>query len=100
MLPKTFWATFITYEEAERYGKQLDALLAQGIVPESLLKPAAKPFVSWSVDRRVAEYGRANDVPVSDLKNPGHGEGAAYRCGNVKHELRPGRTVDTPDDAG
>jgi hypothetical protein len=68
LLPKTFWATFSTYEEAERYGRQLDALLAQGVVPESLLKTGAKPSVSWSVDRCVAEYARGNDVPVSDLK--------------------------------
>lgn len=68
LLPKSYWVTLATYEEAERFGTQLDALLAQGIVPESLLKAGAKPSVSWSVDRCVAEYARANDVPVSDLK--------------------------------
>jgi len=68
LLPKTFWATFLTYEEAERFGKHLDALLAQGIVPEALLNEKAKPSQSWSVDRCVSEYLRANDVPVSDLK--------------------------------
>jgi integrase len=68
LLPKTIWATFCSYEEAERYGAQVDALLKQGIVPESLLKAGARPSVSWSVERCVAEYGRANDVPLSDLK--------------------------------
>ena len=68
LLPKTFWATFLTYEEAERFGTHLDALLAQGIVPEVMLTERAKPSQSWSIDRCVAEYLRANDVPVSDLK--------------------------------
>ena len=68
LLPKTFWATFVNYEEAERFGKQLESLLAQGIVPESLHKLATRPSASWSVDRCVAEYVRGNDVPVSDLK--------------------------------
>ncbi len=68
LLPKTFWMTFSTYEEAERFGQHVDGLLAQGIVPESFHKAAAKPSASWSVDRCIAEYVRGNDVPVSDLK--------------------------------
>src|SRR5690349_15679713 len=68
LLPKTFWSTFPSYEEAERYGAQLDGLLAQGIVPVSLLTPHSRPSVSWSIDRCLAEYGRENHVPVSDLK--------------------------------
>ncbi len=68
LLPKTFWATFASYEEAERFGKHLDALLAQGIVPESLHQAAPKPSASWSVDRCVAEYVRANSVPLSEVK--------------------------------
>lgn len=32
LLPKTFWATFATHEQATQYGDQLERLLAQGIV--------------------------------------------------------------------
>jgi hypothetical protein len=29
-LPKTLWATFDTFEQADAYAKQLEGLLAQG----------------------------------------------------------------------
>ncbi|WP_164557949.1 site-specific integrase [Massilia atriviolacea] len=68
LLPKTFWATFDTFEEAKRYGQQLDGLLAQGIVPASLLEPRKGPSTSWSLKRCIAEYVRANTLPVSETK--------------------------------
>lgn len=37
LLPKRLWITFDDYATAEQYGKQLESLLAQGIVPASLL---------------------------------------------------------------
>ncbi len=46
LLPKTFWATFDTDDEAQRYGQQLEGLLAQGIVPASLPAPRAGPSTS------------------------------------------------------
>jgi hypothetical protein len=33
LLPKDFWATFDTRDAAEQYRQQLEALLAQGVVP-------------------------------------------------------------------
>lgn len=51
LLPKALWATFDDYETAERYGKQLEGLLAQGIVPAALLeKPSSKQEI-WTVHR-------------------------------------------------
>ena len=38
LLPKTLWATFDTFEQADAYGRQLEGLLAQGIVPAALLE--------------------------------------------------------------
>ena len=68
LLPKPLWATFDDYETAERYGKQLEGLLAQGIVPAALLeKPGPRQEV-WTVHRCVAEYLRHNSVPLSDQK--------------------------------
>jgi integrase len=68
LLPKPLWATFDDYETAERYGKQLEGLLAQGIVPAALLeKPSPKQEI-WTVHRCVAEYLRHNAVPLSDQK--------------------------------
>ncbi|MDQ1835605.1 site-specific integrase, partial [Massilia scottii] len=68
LLPKTFWATFDTFDEAQRYGQQLDGLLAQGIVPTSLLEPRKGPSTSWSLKRCITEYVRANTLPVSETK--------------------------------
>jgi hypothetical protein len=41
LLPKDFWATFDTRDAAEQYGLQLEALLAQGIVPAALFKSSS-----------------------------------------------------------
>ena len=68
LLPKTFWATFDTFEQAEQYGHQLERLLAQGIVPAALLEQAPSRPASWAIGRCISEYIRNNPVPVSDVK--------------------------------
>lgn len=68
LLPKDFWATFDTREAAEQYGRQLEALLAQGVVPVSLLERGKVGQPIWTIQRCVAEYLRANSVPDSDTR--------------------------------
>lgn len=68
LLPKRLWITFDDYETAEQYGKQLESLLAQGIVPASLLEKKSSKGEVWTVHRCVAEYRRHNSVPLSDQK--------------------------------
>ncbi len=68
LLPKTLWATFDSHEQAQAYGKQLEALLAQGIVPASLLERTKPTQEIWTVSRCIAGYIRNNSVPVSDVK--------------------------------
>ena len=68
LLPKTFWATFDTFEQADQYGHQLERLLAQGIVPAALLEQAPPKRTSWTIGRCIVEYIRDNPVPVSDIK--------------------------------
>lgn len=68
LLPKTFWATFDTYEQAEQYGAQLERLLGQGIVPASLLEQRLPKRTAWTIARCIAQYIRHNAVPVSDVK--------------------------------
>lgn len=68
LLPKPFWATFDTYEQAEQYGAQLERLLGQGIVPASLLEQAPPKRTAWTIARCIAKYLRHNAVPVSDIK--------------------------------
>ncbi len=68
LLPKTLWATFDTFEQADAYARQLEGLLAQGIVPASLLERSTGNREIWTVSRCIAEYIRHNDVPVSDTK--------------------------------
>jgi hypothetical protein len=70
LLPKTFWATFDTHEFADAYATQLEALLAQGIVPVSLLERDSALQETWMVARCMAEYIRNNDVPVSGSSRP------------------------------
>ena len=48
---------------------QLDALLAQGIVPQALLERSAPKREIWTVQRAVIEYIRNNLVPLSDLES-------------------------------
>lgn len=68
LLPKDLWATFDTYDAADQYGKQLEGLLAQGVVPTALLERTKSTQVIWTVHRCVAEYIRDNAVPVSEIK--------------------------------
>ena len=68
LLPKVFWATFDTHEQAAQYGEQLERLLAQGIVPASLLEQAPPKRSAWTIGRCIVEYLRHNPVPVSDVK--------------------------------
>jgi hypothetical protein len=68
LLPKVFWATFDTYEQATQYGEQLERLLAQGIVPASLLDQGPPKRSAWTIGRCIVEYLRHNSVPVSDVK--------------------------------
>ena len=68
LLPKTLWATFDTFEQADAYGRQLEGLLAQGIVPAALLERTTPTREVWTVSRCIAEYVRNNNVPLSDIK--------------------------------
>lgn len=68
LLPKDLWATFDTREAAEQYTEQLEALLAQGIVPQALLERSAPKQEIWTVQRAIIEYIRNNPVPLSDQK--------------------------------
>jgi len=68
LLPKPLWATFDTREAAEQYGRQLEGLLAQGIVPAALLERETPKQEIWTVQRCIVEYLRHNSVPLSDQK--------------------------------
>lgn len=68
LLPKTLWLTFDERDVAEQYGAQLDGLLAQGIVPVSLLERSKSTREIWTIPRCIAEYLRNNSVPLSDIK--------------------------------
>lgn len=68
LLPKDLWATFDTREAAEQYGRQLEGLLAQGIVPAALLEREQPRNEIWTVQRCIAEYLRHNPVPLSEQK--------------------------------
>jgi integrase len=68
LLPKDLWATFDTREAAEQYGRQLEGLLAQGIVPAALLERDQPRQEIWTVQRCIAEYLRHNPVPLSEQK--------------------------------
>jgi integrase len=68
LLPKRLWATFDTYEQADQYGTQLERLLAQGIVPASLLEHEPARRTAWTIARCITEYIRHNAVPLSDIK--------------------------------
>lgn len=68
LLPKTLWATFDTFEQADAYARQLEGLLAQGIVPNTLLERSSPKQELWTISRCIAEYVRHNAVPHSDVK--------------------------------
>jgi hypothetical protein len=56
LLRKDLWATFDTRGAAEQYMQQLEALLAQGIVPAALLKRGNVKQEIWTVQRCILEY--------------------------------------------
>lgn len=68
LLPKPLYATFDSLEQAQAYGNQLEGLLAQGVVPTSLLERTKAGQEIWTVSRCIAEYIRHNAVPLSDVK--------------------------------
>jgi hypothetical protein len=68
LLDKPLYATFDTLEQAQAYGTQLEGLLAQGIVPKSLLERTKTGQEIWTVSRCICAYLRENSVPVSDIK--------------------------------
>jgi integrase len=68
LLPKDLWATFDTRDAAEQYMQQLEALLAEGIVPAALLERGNVKQEIWTVQRCILEYVKNNPVPLSDRK--------------------------------
>ena len=65
LLDKPFFDTFTTYDDAQAYGAQLEALLDRGIVPMELLateKRGDNPFLSKLID----DYLASADVAPSD----------------------------------
>jgi hypothetical protein len=68
LLPRDLWATFDTRDAAEQYMQQLEALLAQGIVPAALLERGNVKQEIRTVQRCILEYVKNNPVPVSDRK--------------------------------
>lgn len=64
LLSKDLWATFDTREAAEQYGRQLEGLLAQGIVPAALLERDQPRQEIWTVHRCIAEYLRHTYAPT------------------------------------
>lgn len=59
LLSKPFWATFDDEKQARDYAGRLEGLLAQGIVPASLLQPVTQDRKAWLITRCIAEYLRA-----------------------------------------
>jgi hypothetical protein len=55
LLPKPLLATFATREAAEQYMHQLEGLLTQGIVPQTLLERETPRQKIWSVQRCIVE---------------------------------------------
>ena len=65
LLPRAFFFTFPTYNEANSYGEQLAALLARGVVPaEMLAKPKNEADVMLTVV--MEQYQRQTSITDSD----------------------------------
>ena len=87
LLPRPFFFTFDTEDEARTYGSQLEALLKRGIVPQELLvkpQPADDPLLT----RVASDY--SSQFPVTrcyvrrspgtdDVTYPMNGEGERRR---------------------
>ena len=65
LLAKPYIKTFEDRDEADRYGKQLEALLAQGIVPEGIDRPKGA-LASRLLIEVIREYSLRARVAVSD----------------------------------
>ena len=70
LLDKPIYATFSTRAQAESHGLRMEGLLAQGIVPKTLIDKRIKKKDSenWTIPHCIAEYLQNNAVPVSDIK--------------------------------
>jgi integrase len=68
LLPKPFYATFNTREEAVAYSDQLKLLLSQGIVPKAMLEDSREVRTTWTVGRCIAEFLRNESVAISEIK--------------------------------
>ena len=68
LLPKPYYTTFNSREEAEEYGAKLDGLLKQNIVPPGLLDQKVEMKSSWTISRCIAEYVKTGEVKHSEIK--------------------------------
>lgn len=68
LLPKPFYATFDTHEQALAYSNHLRELLDQGVVPKALAQDRGTRRQDWPISRCIAEYLRSESVPVSEIK--------------------------------
>jgi integrase len=68
LLPKPFYASFETRENALAFSDQLRKLLNQGIVPKSLLDEGREIRTAWTVGRCIAEYIRSGSLALSEIK--------------------------------
>jgi hypothetical protein len=68
LLPKPYYATFQSREDAVAFSDRLQALLKQGIIAESMREDKGVARAPWSLKRCIAEYVRSESVPVSEMK--------------------------------
>lgn len=68
LLPKPFYASFESREQALAYSNHLRELLAQGIVPQALVEERGTVRSDWTLPRCIAEYLRHESVPLSEVK--------------------------------
>lgn len=66
LLPKPYFDTFPTYDEAKDYGDRLEAMLAQGRVPFDLLEKSPDKVDRTQLARVIDGYLRAAPVTDSD----------------------------------
>lgn len=68
LLPKPCYATFETRAESISFSDHLTAMLAQGIVPQSMTTQRGEVRAAWTVQRCIAEYVRSESFAVSEVK--------------------------------
>lgn len=66
LLTKPYIKTFDSHEDADRYGMQLEALLAKGIVPEGIDTPKGAPASKLLIEV-IREYSLRARVAASDI---------------------------------